>query len=178
MSSPAGKGRPTPKRSEAQRRRTGPVAPPPQTRKEAAQRAKERAAASRTRSKEGAARGEERYLAKRDAGPVRALVRDVVDGRRNVGVLLLPLAALLIVAQLSGNRRILDLALTVWLAGVLAMLADIVLIALAIRRRVRAEHPDATKMTNHAAYGLLRSTVFRKFRLPPPQVSPGRARAD
>lgn len=177
MTTPVGKGRPTPKRSEAQRRRTGPVEPPPQTRKEAAQRAKERATASRARSKEGAARGEDRYLAKRDAGPVRALVRDVVDGRRNIGVLLMPLALLLLLAQLSGNRRTLDLALTIWLAGVLAMLADVVLITLAIRRRVRAEFPDATKMTNHAAYGLLRSTVFRRFRLPPPRVSPGYARS-
>ncbi len=178
MSTPAGKdavgkGRPTPKRSEAQKRRTGPVAPPPQTRKEAARRAREQARSARTRSKDGAARGDERYFAPRDAGPVRALVRDTVDSRRNIGVLLLPLALLLVVAQLSGNRRILDLALTIWLAGVLAMFADIALIIRSIRKRVRAEFPGETKLRNHAAYGLLRSTVIRRFRLPPPQVSPG-----
>ena len=46
----AGKGRPTPKRSQAQgQRRGGPVPPPPRTRKEAAQRAREEAEmASRT----------------------------------------------------------------------------------------------------------------------------------
>jgi len=176
VTTPGGKGRPTPKRSEAQRRRTGPVAPPPQTRKEAAQRAREQAAASRTRGKQGAARGEEPYLPRRDAGPVRALVRDIVDSRRNVGVLLLPLALLLVAAQLSSNRRLLDLALIVWLAGILAMLADVVLSTLTIRRRVRAQFPDATKLSNHVAYGLLRSTVLRRFRLPAPRVSPGGAR--
>lgn len=176
MSSPAGKGRPTPKRSQTQRRRTGPVTPPPQTRKEAAKRAKEQAASSRTRIKQGAARGEERYLAPRDAGPVRALVRDTVDSRRNVGVLLLPLALVLVAAQISRNPQVLDLALTVWMAGLIAMIADLVLITLTIRRRVGAKFPAEPKLGKHVTYGLLRSTVFRRFRLPPTRVSPGRGR--
>jgi len=178
---PVGKGRPTPKRSEAQRKRTGPVAPPPQTRKEAAQRAKEAAAASRTRIKEGAARGDDRYLSKRDAGPVRALVRDTVDLRRNVGVLLLPLAVILVVAQVVAGATdepgILDLALLIWLAGLLALAADLVLTGVAIRKAVRAEFPDEGRTGRHIAYGLLRSTVFRRFRLPPPRVTPGDARS-
>ncbi len=180
---PVGKGRPTPKRSEAQRRRTGPVAPPPQTRKEAAARTKEQAAAAKALRKEGggprraaATAGDERDVAPRDAGPVRALVRDIIDARRNIGVLLLPLALLLVLAQLSGNRRVLDLALTVWLAGVLALFGDIILITVSIRRKVRAQHPGQGKLRNHVAYGLLRSTVFRRMRLPATRVSPGRAR--
>ena len=178
MTTPTGKGRPTPKRSEGQRRRTGPVAPPPQTRKEAAQRAREAAAVSRTRSKQGVARGEERYLAPRDAGPVRAAVRDVVDSRRNVGVLLLPLAVVLVVAQVTsgatGNRRILDLALTLWLAGLVLLAVDLVLTAVAIRR-VAADLAPGKRAGRHIGYGLLRSTVIRRFRLPPARVSPGRA---
>ena len=178
MTTPTGKGRPTPKRSEGQRRRTGPVAPPPQTRKEAAQRAREAAAVSRTRSKQGAARGEERYLAPRDAGPVRAAVRDVVDSRRNVGVLLLPLAVVLVAAQVTsgatGNRRILDLAFTLWLAGSVLLAVDLVLTAVAIRR-VAADLAPGKGAGRHIGYGLLRSTVIRRFRLPPARVSPGRA---
>lgn len=173
---PAGKGRPTPKRSEQQRRRTGPVAPPPLTRKEASQRQKERARSARKRIKEGASAGDPRYLAKRDAGPVRALVRDTVDGRRNVGVLLLPLAVLLVLAQLVGNDRVTSVALLLWLTGVLAMVADVVVTTLAIRRAVRAAHPDEGRMVRHVSYGLLRSTVFRRFRLPPARTSPGRPR--
>ena len=178
MTTPTGKGRPTPKRSEGQRRRTGPVAPPPQTRKEAAQRTREAAAASRSRTKEGAAHGEERYLAPRDAGPVRAAVRDAVDSRRNVGVLLLPLAVILVVAQVTasatGNRRILDLALTLWLAGLLLLAVDLVLTAVAIRRAA-GELDPGKRAGRHIGYGLLRSTVIRRFRLPPARVSPGRA---
>src|SRR4051812_17284847 len=43
----SGKGRPTPKRSEAQGRRTGPPPPPPTTRKEAYKRTRENQAANR-----------------------------------------------------------------------------------------------------------------------------------
>lgn len=169
---PTGKGRPTPKRSEKQRRRTGPVAPPPLTRKEAAQRQKEQAKAARARIKKGAARGDARYLARRDAGPVRALVRDLVDGRRNVGVLLLPLALVLIVANLSGSRQVQSLGLLLWIAALLAMVVDIGVTSVLIRKRIREEHPDERGMFGHVVYGLLRSTVLRRFRLPPPRVSP------
>ncbi len=171
MTSP--KGRPTPKRSEKQRR-TGPVAPPPLTRKEAAQRQKEAAAAARTRIKEGAARGDERYLAKRDAGPVRALVRDVVDARRNVGVVLLPLAVVLILTNLTGIRALQNLGLLLWAVAILALLADIALTTVALRTRIREEHPQEERLLGHVGYGLLRTTVLRRFRLPPPRVSPGR----
>ena len=172
---PTGKGRPTPKRSEKQRRRSGPVAPPPLTRKEAAQRQKEAAKAARERIKQGAMRGDARYLARRDAGPVRALVRDLVDSRRNVGVLLLPLALVLIVANLTGNRQVEFLGLLLWVAALLAMAVDIAVTTLQIRSRIRAEHPEERGMFGHVLYGLLRSTVLRRFRLPPPRVSPGGA---
>ena len=167
-----GKGRPTPKRSEKQRRRTGPVAPPPQTRKEAAQRQKQQMKAARSKVRDGAAAGDERYLSKRDAGPVRALVRDVIDGRRNVGVLLLPLALVLIVANFSGSTQVQSVGLTLWLAAIIAMIIDVAFATAAIRKRISAEFPDE-KLGGHVAYGLLRSTVLRRMRMPPPRVSPG-----
>ena len=168
-SPPAGKGRPTPKRSEAQRvRRGGPVAPPPRTRKEAAQRAREQAKSARTQVREG------RTLLPRDAGPVRALVRDVVDSRRSIGTLMLPLAFVLLLAQASGNRRVLDIALLVWIVGIAALVVDLVLTGRAVRRRLRAQFPDEPKVRGHVAYGLLRTTVFRRWRIPAPTTSPGR----
>lgn len=167
-----GKGRPTPKRSESQRRRTGPVAPPPQTRKEAAQRQKAQVKAARSKVRDGAAAGDERYLSKRDAGPVRALVRDLIDGRRNVGVLLLPLALVLIVANLTGSPQVQSIGLTLWLAAIIAMIIDIAFTTALLRKRINAEFPDE-KLGGHIAYGLLRSTVLRRMRMPPPRVSPG-----
>ena len=175
-STPTGKGRPTPKRSASQQRRGGPVAPPPATRKEAAKRAKEQAALARVQAKQGSARGDDRAMVARDRGPVRALVRDVVDSRRNVGVLLLPLALLLVVAQLSRNPAVLSVALTLWLAGLLAMVADIAVTTVTLRSRIKAAFPEEGKMVGHVGYGLLRSTVFRRFRMPPTRTSPGRPR--
>ena len=164
----AGKGRPTPKRSEAQRvRRGGPVTPPPQTRKEAARRAREASRASRDRVREGT------QLLPRDAGPVRALVRDVVDSRRSIGTLMLPLALVLVFAQMSGNQLVLDIALAVWLAGIVALFTDLVLTARVLRRRLREEFPELGALRGHIGYGLLRTTVFRRWRIPAARVSPG-----
>jgi hypothetical protein len=165
----AGKGRPTPKRTQA--RRGGPVAPPPQTRKEAAQRARQESREARSRVRAG------RDLLPRDAGPVRALVRDVVDSRRSIGVLMLPLALVLVLAQLSGNRQVFVAVTNVWIIGILALSADLVATTLALRRRLREEFPEVTKRRGHIAYGLLRTTVIRRWRIPAPRVSPGRRRS-
>src|SRR3954453_20359789 len=81
-----GKGRPTPKRSEAQGRRPGPPPPPPTTRKEAYKRMRENRAAGRATT---AARGDDSYLPRRDQGPAKRLVRHVVDSRRHLGRLFL-----------------------------------------------------------------------------------------
>ena len=176
MTTPVGKGRPTPKRSDAQRRRGGPVPPPPANRKEAAKRAREQAMLARTQGKAGTARGDERHLIARDAGPVRALVRDVVDARRSVGVLMLPMALLLVAAQLSKNITVINLAATLFLAVILALTADVVVTSFTLRRRVAEAYPGEGKMARHIGYGILRSTVLRRFRQPPARVSPGKLR--
>jgi hypothetical protein len=168
---PAGKGRPTPKRSEKVRR-TGPVAPPPRTRKEAAQRQKEQQKEARAKVRAGALAGDEKYLSKRDAGPVRKLVRDVVDSRRNAAVLLLPVALVLVLAQFSGNRRVLDIALTLWIAGLLTVALDLALLAGSLRRKIHERFPGE-RARGHLGYGLLRSTVFRRWRMPAAAVRPG-----
>ena len=172
-----GKGRPTPKRSDAQRRRGGPVLPPPANRKEAAKRAREQAALARTQVREGTARGDDRHLVARDAGPVRALVRDVVDVRRNVGVLMLPMALLLVVAQLSKSVVVINLAATLFLAVILALAADVVVTSFTLRRKVAEAFPGEGRMARHIGYGILRSTVLRRFRQPPARVSPGKLRS-
>ena len=153
------------------------MTPPPLTRREAAKRQKEQAAAVRKKYREGNARGDERYLAKRDSGPVRALVRDLVDGRVNVGIVLLPLALTLVVINLTDNRALQGIGISVWLVALLASALDLFLTGFTIRRRVREQFPDEGRTRGHVAYGLMRSTVLRRFRLPPPRVSPYKRRA-
>jgi Protein of unknown function (DUF3043) len=169
---PVGKGRPTPKRSEKERR-TGPVAPPPQTRKEAAKRQREQQLADRGPRRSGADAHDQTRMMARDRGPVRALVRDVVDSRRNIGVLLLPLALLLVAAQLVGNDRVLSIATRVWSAGLLALVIDLGLLAWRVRRTLATTHPTEGRTSRHIGYAVLRSTVLRRLRQPPPRVGPG-----
>ncbi|MCU1692462.1 MAG: conserved rane protein of unknown function [Frankiales bacterium] len=168
MTSP--KGRPTPKRSAAAR---GPVAPPPQTRKEAAARLREQGKAGRKGVRAGYVAHDESALLPRDQGPVRRLVRDVVDSRRNVGVLLLPIAVLLVLAQLAGNDTVYSVASRVWAVGLVAVVVDFLLLGLRVRKTLVARHPSEPKLLRHVGYALLRSTVLRRFRMPPPQAQPG-----
>lgn len=167
-----GKGRPTPKRSEARKRRGGPVLPPPTSRREAAKRMRAQAAQERRDVRAGLRSGDPARMLPRDAGPVRALVRDVIDGRRNLAVLMLPVALVLVVAQFSGNVAVLEVAVRFWTLTLLLVVGDLVAVAIVLRRRLRTAFPDLGRTRGHVGYGLMRSTVFRRFRTPPPQVAP------
>ncbi|GAA1179970.1 DUF3043 domain-containing protein [Ornithinimicrobium humiphilum] len=94
-SRPQGKGRPTPKRREAEAANRRPLVQSGATTAE--QKAKMRA--ERARAREGMMRGDEKYLMERDRGPERRFLRDAVDRRWNVGEILLP--AMVVVLALS-----------------------------------------------------------------------------
>jgi hypothetical protein len=170
---PTGKGRPTPKRSEAQRRRGGPVAPPPATRKEAARRVRAEGAKKREAIKAGTRAGDERAMMARDRGPVRRLARDLVDSRRHVGVLLLPATLLPVLANLSPSLQVRATAVFIWLTAVLAAVLDMIITGIVVRRRIAADFPQETKLRGHVGYAVVRTAQFRRFRLPPPRVRPG-----
>jgi hypothetical protein len=171
----AGKGRPTPKRREAQAHRKL-VEPPPANRKEAVRRMRERQRQERIESRAGMMRGDERYLLPRDRGPVRAVVRDLVDARRNVGTWFLGGAFVVLIGGSIPRPEVRFVANLVWFLLVLALVVDGVVLARAIRRIVRDRFPDANeKMGSLYLYGVLRSTVFRRMRTPKPRVQLGQA---
>lgn len=169
----SGKGRPTPKRRDQQRRHAGPVAPPPATRKEAAKRVRAQGAEKRKAVRAGTRAGDESAMMARDRGPVRRLVRDLVDSRRHVGVLLLPATFLPVLANLTSSIQVRAFATSLWLAAVLATVFDMVVTGLVVRRRIRADFPAEAKTRGHVGYALIRTAQFRRFRVPPPQVRPG-----
>jgi hypothetical protein len=171
-----GKGRPTPKRSEAQKRRGGPVMTPPTNRKEAARQLRARNAEARLQAKQGKQAGRpamERPLLPRDSGPVRKLVRDTVDSRRNVAGFLLPMALAVFVSGAIDEPRVRAMFLGLWLATLLACALDFILLSSLIRRRIRGAHPQESKLGGHVFYGILRSTVIRRMRMPRPAVVRG-----
>ncbi|WP_068165113.1 DUF3043 domain-containing protein [Rhodococcus phenolicus] len=186
----AGKGRPTPKRREAEGRRRGPVAPAPMTAKEARERrkaarksmskderkvqaAERRAAASERRNRMLA--GEEKYLLPRDRGPVRAYVRDLVDSRRNLVGMFMPLALVLIATMFLGPviQQYVTLAMFVMM---LLMVIEGVYLGRMINKKVRARYPDSTEGGFGLGwYAFVRASQIRKLRAPLPRVKPGDA---
>ena len=162
-----GKGRPTPKRNEAQGRRTGPVPPPPTTRKEAYRRQREQQKAGGP-----VERGGERPLTARDAGPVRRLVRDVVDSRRNLGSLFLVIAALLLVSLVIPSDSLKATATIVLYAFFLVLIVDSFLLSRRIKR-VLAERLPKENARGAVWYGVSRATMPRRWRYPKAQVPLG-----
>lgn len=170
----SGKGRPTPKRSEAQGRRQGPPAPPPTTRKEAYKRMRARQAVRRTETRQGAARGDEAYLPARDRGPVRKLVRDVVDARRNIGSYFLVIAGVALVGTIAPSLQIRTTAMFILYGFFLLVIVDSVVLVRRIKKKVAERFPDGSQSTRGIAlYGISRSTMVRRWRFPKPEVPLG-----
>ena len=165
----AAKGRPTPKRSEAERRRRQPYTAP----------ADRKAAVSQTRSRDrtdratkfaAAKRGENWALPRKDQGPVRALARDFVDSRRRISEYYMyavgGLIILLFVPSLRAYADYLVLAVLVvmvgegWLTGrKVTKLAE---------QRLPGESTRGVRV-----YAAIRSTQIRRLRMPAPRIKPG-----
>jgi hypothetical protein len=165
------KGRPTPKRSEAEKRRRQPYTAPAD-KKAAVQQTRQRDRASRAQKLEAMRRGEEWALPRKDQGKVRALARDVVDSRRTASEYYL-FGVFVLVALLfaPGLRKTLIVDYVV--LGVLVVIISEgwytgrKVMGLA-RQRYPGESTRGVRM-----YAALRSTQLRKLRMPPPRVKVG-----
>jgi Protein of unknown function (DUF3043) len=167
------KGEATPKRPVANRRA---AAPPPANTKEARKLAREKRTQDAADRRRGMAEGDDRYLTPRDRGPVRRYVRDIVDARRNIGSLfffgtitVLALSMVPIFAVQFGSNML-------FLAMILAILADSVLLTRRVRRLVTEKFPKNTERWGSLyLYAVMRALAFRRMRIPKPQVRPGDA---
>jgi cation transport ATPase len=169
-----GKGRPTPRRAEAQGRRQGPPPPPPTTRKEAYKRTREQQAAARGNQRAAALSGDESALPARDRGPARRLVRDVVDTRRNAGSLFLVVAGLVLIGYFIPSPAVQSYTVFVWFAFFIVILADSTLLGRKIKRALSERLPDHKEKTRTLVwYGISRATMVRRWRFPKPRLSLG-----
>jgi hypothetical protein len=184
------KGRPTPKRTDAKRRtRKGPVAPAPMTASEARARRKslagpklsreERRAektASRARltdRRERMMAGEEAYLLPRDQGPIRRYVRDVVDSRRNVLGLFMPIALTLMFVTF-GVPQLQVYMSPAMLFLMIMMGVDGLVLGRKVGGMVDAKFPDNTESRwKIGLYAAGRASQMRRMRTPKAQVERG-----
>lgn len=116
--------------------------------------------------------GEGRQLAPRDRGPERALVRDIVDSRRNMGSIFLFVAVLVFVGYLVPSSAARAWAVSLWMAVFLMIIVDSFVLGRRIKATVRDRFPDTTAR-GLTWYGIQRSTMIRRWRLPKAQVKVG-----
>ncbi|MGW2473596.1 DUF3043 domain-containing protein [Streptomyces sp. NPDC001665] len=168
----APKGRPTPKRSEAQTQRRRASRGAPLDRKEAAKRQREARRVDMAKQREALASGDERYLPARDKGPVRRFVRDFVDSRFCIAEYFLPLAVVILILSVIQVQGIQNISLLLWLIVIVLIVIDSIGLAFRLRKQLNTRFPDTPKR-GAVAYGLMRTLQMRRLRLPKPQVKRG-----
>ncbi len=118
--------------------------------------------------------GDEKYLLPRDRGPVKAYVRDLVDSRRNVAGLFMPLALLVVLVILVPSPAVQQYVSLLSMAMLLMMIAEGLLLSRIISRQVRQRFPNEPVSTMSLGfYALARATQMRKLRVPKPRVGRG-----
>lgn len=167
-----GKGRPTPKRSEAEKVRRNQLVTAPKDRKEAYRQVRERQAQQRAKVREGMAKGDTRYLPKRDQGPVRQFARDYVDSRRTVGSHLM--LVMFVVVLVSFVQHPVTQLLFALLPPVLlfVVLTESLLISQKVKK-LAAERFPREPAKGVGLYAATRSLQMRRLRIPAPRYGPG-----
>ncbi len=123
---------------------------------------------------EGMKRGDPRYLAPRDRGPERALVRDIVDSRPSIAGLFLVAALLVVLLSSTQVPLFIAAANALFITLALGLIVELVIIYRRIKRLVRERFPDSgMRMISLFTYALLRAFQLRRTRIPQPRVQRG-----
>ncbi|GJF32923.1 membrane protein [Kitasatospora sp. NE20-6] len=167
----AKKGRPTPKRSEAEAHRRTRVTVP-KDRKEASRQSRERMRSEREKQRTALLEGDERYLPARDKGPVRRFVRDYVDSRWSLAEFFLPYAVVVLVLSIVRVPALQVLSTLLFVVFFVLVVLDFLRLGLGLRKSLRVRFPDQNTR-GAVPYGLMRTLQMRRLRLPKPQVKRG-----
>jgi hypothetical protein len=167
----APKGRPTPKRSDAQAQRRM-LAKTPTNRREAAKRAREARRADMARQRQALAGGDERYLPARDQGPVRRFVRDYVDAKWSVAEFFLPFAVVILILSMMPTPQFKNIAFVLWMGLIVMIILDSLLMVFRLRKALPERFPEENRK-GAVFYGFMRTLQMRRMRLPKPQVARG-----
>ena len=165
------KGRPTPKRKEAEKERVLKRLAPAAT-KEAKKLQKKQTRIARGAQREAYMRGEESALPPRDRGPIRKFVRDYVDARRSIGEFFLPVIVLVLFMTIVTVIQV-QLAAIILMYSILGLsFIDGFYLSRKIKREVAKRFPGEN-LKGVGMYGWLRSTQIRRLRAPLPRVTRG-----
>jgi hypothetical protein len=174
----AKKGRPTPKRREAEagryqsitggRRSAGGRSAGPRTPAD-----KSRDKTERASKYQAMKRGEVWALNAKDKGPVRGYVRDYVDSKRRLSEYFMFVLLLLFVGILFARTSAVSLYVDViMLLVVVSLISQALIFRRAFGRIVPAKFPGQPAR-GLVLYAMMRAMQFRRFRIPAPRVEPG-----
>jgi len=171
-SAEAAKGRPTPKRSEAERNRRQPItgSRAPATPRTPEDKAKARG--DRGRKYEAMKRGESWALNPRDRGPAKALARDYIDSKRRISEYYMYILVVLLVAVFLRNKTEQQYISPLVLVLVVIILVDAQVIRRSLRKLVGERLPGESTR-GLTMYAVMRALQIRRFRMPAPRVRPG-----
>ena len=158
------KARPTPTRKEAEAARRQRVNQPMSNRQARATAARQ-ARAERLKS-----------MALRDQTPEKALMRDYIDARLNLGEFLLPSVVVILAITLLGSYfpNVAVFTTLLMYLFILAVIVDGFLMWRGFKRVLAKRVPNAPTR-GLMMYGMTRSTQIRRFRMPPPRLKRGDA---
>ena len=172
----AAKGRPTPKRSEAERNRRQPITGSgSRSRAPASPRTPEdkaKARSERGRKYEAMKKGESWALNPRDRGPAKALARDYIDSKRRISEYYMYILVLLLAAVFLRNKTEQQYISPLVLVLVVIILIDAQVIRRSLRKLVGERLPGESTR-GLTMYAVMRALQIRRFRMPAPRVQPG-----
>jgi hypothetical protein len=164
-------GQATPKRKHG-----GRVAEaPPANRREAMKRMRAKQREARAEARAGMIAGKEEFLPPRDKGPERALVRDIVDSRRNIASYFLPGALVVIIGASAAMPWYVQIGANVfWVLLAVGVIGDSFILTRKIKRLISERFPKAAKPAkSHYWYAIMRSLNIRRLRMPAAKVKLG-----
>ena len=179
-----GKGRPTPKRSEAEanryrsltgtttsgRNRSSTAAPSRKLTPEE----KSKVRSERGKQMQAMRRGEEWALQPRDRGPMKKLARDYVDAHRRPSEFYMYALIILVIALVAGKaHKALNSDLQFLLLAIIAVIiVDAILLRRSINKLAKERLPgESTRGVTF--YAIMRALQLRRFRNPAPRIKPG-----
>lgn len=163
------KGKPTPTRKEAEAARKAAASGVPSDPKEAKKAAREAQRQARYEQQMALRSGDQSRLPARDAGPIRARVRDLVDSRISAGELFIPIAVLVLLLGFVRQPAVQVALLWIWSITLVAVVADTLFLIWRLRTTLDREFPGENRK-GAVTYGVMRSLQLRSLRLPKPRV--------
>ncbi len=168
-----GKGRPTPKRKDAEAAAKA-RARVPRDKREASRRQREFRTEESRKIRQGMKAGDERYFLPRDQGRVKRFIRDYVDARFSIVEMVIPLMIIGLILGYAGPAGgvLAQASSLVLLATVLFVVTDIFVLRFRITRELRRRFPDES-MRGTTYYAVTRSMQMKFMRLPKARVKIG-----